>query len=771
MRIFTLTLSLALVLPSAAQITIGPNEMPHAGDALTRVRATPNPLLNYAATGAGHVWNFANLNAASDDAVAYQTVASTNFVYALTFADIFFNPNRANHARPGLDIAFNEILPVEDPYSFFHVGADAYKKVGYGMELAGLPIPVLFSEQDVIYELPLNYGDAGTHHSAWEIGLPTLAHYGYEQERHNEVDGWGTITTPGGTFEALRVKTSIAGRDTIHVDTLSLGFTIDRPMVREYKWLATGIRVPVLQVNTMEVFGFEVVTEIFFHAEPRTLLVQEPQPLMLCLGADNTVTYAATGAFNPGGFLNPGNNFRVQLSDMNGDFTNAVVIGAVQSTTSGSITVNIPDGTPAGTGYRIRVVSTNPVFIGEDNGQDLTIGTAPEATIGAEGDLMFCEGGSVLLSTAAAGTASFQWQRDGIDLEDATTAELTAEVSGSYGVIVTNACGSDASEVLTVLVNEAPAHTLSPTVLLCADSTATIVAENTSGQSDLDYQWSLDGTAIEGAILPELTLAAGGAYTLEVTNPTTGCVYAAGTQVTIDPIHTSVPVITSEGPLSFCAGGSVELALSVPLDLQAQWYLDGVAIPGADQDLLLVAASGSYTGMVISLSGCPSQSSTATEVTVHPLPAAPVITEDFNTLSTTAVGDLQWYLDGEPIEGATEAEIVVTVNGTYTVSIIDANGCSSTSGPYAYTSVGIDQVIATTIQVSPNPSKGVFTIEVPKGAMGMRVEIMDATGQVVRTGSLVDTRTTFDMQTAAAGLYFLRLMRAGEVRVERLILE
>nr|HMT29195.1 hypothetical protein [Bacteroidia bacterium] len=80
-----------------AQVTITQNEMPHSGDELFRTRANVNPFLNYGATGTNYVWNFTNLTASTQDSAIYQTVASTNFVYALTYVDIFFNPNRANH--------------------------------------------------------------------------------------------------------------------------------------------------------------------------------------------------------------------------------------------------------------------------------------------------------------------------------------------------------------------------------------------------------------------------------------------------------------------------------------------------------------------------------------------------------------------------------------------------------------------------------------------------------------------------------------------------
>lgn len=80
-----------------------------------------------------------------------------------------------------------------------------------------------------------------------------------------------------------------------------------------------------------------------------------------------SVPYTTSGTFNSG------NTFTAQLSDASGSFTSPTNIGSVSATTSGTVTASIPSSTLAGTGYRIRVISTNPVVLGSDNGTDLTV--------------------------------------------------------------------------------------------------------------------------------------------------------------------------------------------------------------------------------------------------------------------------------------------------------------------------------------------------------------------------------------------------------------
>ncbi|HMC96485.1 MAG TPA: hypothetical protein VKG92_02445, partial [Flavobacteriales bacterium] len=140
-QLYTFFLSALTVLEAQAQITIGQNEMPHANDELVRVQAVTNPFIDYATTGPAQTWDYSNLAADQGDTTNYQTVASTNFVYAIVYADFGFNPNRANHAKQGTDIAFSGLLPIDNPYTFRYRSAAVYKTVGYGVELSGIPVP------------------------------------------------------------------------------------------------------------------------------------------------------------------------------------------------------------------------------------------------------------------------------------------------------------------------------------------------------------------------------------------------------------------------------------------------------------------------------------------------------------------------------------------------------------------------------------------------------------------------------------------------------
>ena len=112
-----------------------------------------------------------------------------------------------------------------------------------------------------------------------------------------------------------------------------------------------------------------------------------------------TTTYAAGAAvsvpFTIGATdtVYTNNIWTAQLSDASGSFTNPISIGTLATYAAGTVSATLPTGTPAGTGYRIRVVGSQPSTIGINNGTNLTVtnGVSPTlvAAVGATVDNPF----------------------------------------------------------------------------------------------------------------------------------------------------------------------------------------------------------------------------------------------------------------------------------------------------------------------------------------------------------------------------------------------
>lgn len=123
------------------------------------------------------------------------------------------------------------------------------------------------------------------------------------------------------------------------------------------------------------------------------------------VGASLSVSFTSTGKYNSG------NIYKAQLSDATGSFANPTVIGTYTSTAnSGTISCVIPSGTSTGTGYKIRVRSTDPQFFGTKSSA-ITINLAANSVAPA-GDQNIAAGqnGSTLTVTEQSAPLSRKWK-------------------------------------------------------------------------------------------------------------------------------------------------------------------------------------------------------------------------------------------------------------------------------------------------------------------------------------------------------------------------
>jgi hypothetical protein len=246
-----------------AQITITKNDIAQARDTIRVSNANNINTFNYAVTDTNYFWDFSTLTYNTQRVEEYISIFRTGFTYNLFFADLPFNPNRANMAQE-TNLALPAIISSSESYNFFYRNDNAFEQVGIGTTLNGIETAIRFDDNDVIYRFPLQYGDVDTSDSEYDFNLAGFAYYHLQQSRINEVDGWGIIVTPLDTFQALRVKTTLIMRDSLYIDSLNFGFALPRPREVQYKWLALGRKIPVLQINTRSGFGSSFVTGAFY---------------------------------------------------------------------------------------------------------------------------------------------------------------------------------------------------------------------------------------------------------------------------------------------------------------------------------------------------------------------------------------------------------------------------------------------------------------------------------------------------------------------------
>ncbi len=294
MRTLLLFASIAACTAVSAQITIGPDDMPNAGDTI-RYRNTVATAVDINLTGADVVWDLGDLAIQAEGADTMVSVGSTPILYQLFFNNIFLYPqHRADHAVKGTDFGFQQ-LSLQDVYDYFRADDNGFFNVGFGANVNGLPTSVRRIPVDRIHAFPMNFGDTDVVPSAFSVSVPGLFTFGQDQIRTNEVDGWGTLVLPGNTFEVLRVKSTLQRSDTIFVDQFGFGFRIPEPETIEYKWIAAGMGKPVLQVITTG--GIATSARFFYEPEITTNVTEQvgTDPLLFPNPANNEVFLRSEG--------------------------------------------------------------------------------------------------------------------------------------------------------------------------------------------------------------------------------------------------------------------------------------------------------------------------------------------------------------------------------------------------------------------------------------------------------------------------------------------
>lgn len=187
-----------------------------------------------------------------------------------------------------------------------------------------------------------------------------------------------------------------------------------------------------------------------------------------CPGQNLAVPYFYAGN------LNAGNIISAELSDQNGDFSDPVLLGAQNTTNSqGFISASLPLSLPAGSGYRLRVLASDPQEVSPDNGADLTISDPPVPVIMVEGGVTETCGEPVLLSVSQPGYL-LQWFKDNEPIPFGTGNTWLAEESGSYQIGIYGASeGCETlSEPVVISISQAPEFSLTLDLLFCIDQAA-----------------------------------------------------------------------------------------------------------------------------------------------------------------------------------------------------------------------------------------------------------------------------------------------------------
>lgn len=355
-------------------------------------------------------------------------------------------------------------------------------------------------------------------------------------------------------------------------------------------------------------------------------------PWASACGSDDYNEYFVNFTWTPP-IVNNDNDFILELSDANGDFTTPTILATVSDQNTNfdfDIGFALPTNT-SGDNYKMRVRSTSPEVIGAESDpyamyyigykDPILISENGSGTIPPGGELNACDGQSITMAAhniPHPENYNYIWYKNGAIIASETTSSLTVADAGSYSV-------------------------------------------------EIDYGASCSGSANTRSNSINVTLVA--------------------------PLNIS---ISATSDTAICAGQTVNLVSNVKdPNLNYTWYKDGeiVAGPNLGQDLYTVNGStvgfdGDYYVSVQGNNTCVEESNIITitdigsfEVTNNQdtlLPLIPTLTVDLSVTDNATNPTYQWYKDGNALAGEIASNITVNEEGEYFVRVSQGGACSST---------------------------------------------------------------------------------------------
>lgn len=393
---------------------------------------------------------------------------------------------------------------------------------------------------------------------------------------------------------------------------------------------------------------------------------------------DSFNTYYTTFVFSPEEGLEGSNQFTIEMSDADGDFSDPTIVftsdpGSI-TTSPATLAFSIPTNT-AGENYKIRIKSSAPAATSANSvafpayyklqDEPFTINNLVSTGV-------FCAGGSYLLSIDNPGTEpndsplnypslTFNWYKETGPTTSVFVAEgptLSVSEEGTY-FVETNygTCTSDSSSnrvtISEVISGEAEAGISSSLGNPFCPAQSSTILSTINGNS---YQWFKDETLIPDATNQTYETDESGIYTVQVD---------LGDCSTTGIIELESELFDAEINVSEQNSIDEDETLSVIITTTAiqpiyEWYLNDVLIADADEDNYEISEPGNYHVIITETIGCTASREFLFEV-IEPFPDVEKLP---NIISPNGDGINDTWIIPRAYVGDTGTEVLImTGNG------------------------------------------------------------------------------------------------------------
>lgn len=473
----------------------------------------PALALDFVQTGANFNWDYSALEPASQQTILYQNPNNTGYKTIWCLLNGFIincnsqfnnNFNLAAKLTDGLVLQGIGLTNVIDHLKL-STSALEDKMIGANITFNGTTIPFVasFQSPDVLYQFPMNFNDNYTNNSALSLDLTPFGvpiQIASTGQRTNLVEGWGSLTTPFGTFaNVLKMKTTLVSNITITNNGTPQQTTVTTV---SYKWFDPAYGIPVLQVDGNLVGTVWTPTTVNYYDIER------------CLAPNALFAYLPVAAdFDP-----VTNNASVSFVNASSNYDN--------------LTWNFGDGSPTTTSpnpthnyscpgtYEVTLEIVND-FCSPSQTDSITIPVTITDTQNAFTTEVLVGDASFLAVRDLAGT-TYQWldcDNGNAPIAGATNQTFTPiSFTGNYAVqLTTNGCVS-VSDCYTFGVLNNPDFDLETTISISPNPTSGVIHITSLMEIKEIAIFSVLGQLV--ATQPDLSQQASGIYFIKITTDT-----------------------------------------------------------------------------------------------------------------------------------------------------------------------------------------------------------------------------------------------------------
>ncbi|MBL4578484.1 MAG: T9SS type A sorting domain-containing protein, partial [Flavobacteriales bacterium] len=367
-----------------------------------------------------------------------------------------------------------------------------------------------------------------------------------------------------------------------------------------------------------------------------------------------------------------------------------------------------------------------------------------------------CDGSATVTAGGGTGALTYLWD-DAAAQTNATAANLCA---GIYTVIVTDANGCSASATDTVnspggLLASITGSSNASCNGLC-DGTATTMA--TAGTAPYTYLWNDPGAQTNSAA----TGLCAGTFTCVVTDAS-GCTSTATVTLTQPgSVLSATTSISSASCSGICDGMATVVASGGTAPYNYLWN-----DPAAQTNLTANGLCGGTVSVIVT-------DANACAVTVSDsIDEGPALTLSFSstaatdslsdgTASVVATGTAPYTYLWDDLAAQSTSTATGLLTGSYTCTVIDANGCTDSGSVTVQTFIGIDNVnMALQFEVYPNPTGAIVTLSIQSAKhSNFSIQVENMIGEVLLEtiySGKSSVKEDLNLGSLPNGVYFIRV--------------